>query len=312
MRRFRDILALVPSGPDAAHVIAHAGELASRNGGKLTVFDSVPQLNERRSRLQHRGGDIDMQQLLATSRKAEIEKIVADVGVHAEVAVDTGIPFVVTIQRVIRNEHDLVITAPDGHGTNRGGLRGATTTLHLLRKCPSPVWVDDPLTHARRDVLIAIGPFSGMDSADVLDQQLFELGTSLAKLRDGKVHLVRAWRLEGESLLRSGAHRIDTSEVDALVDFERSAASRAFDSLVIPEAAGDVEIEQHVVEGSAADVIAEVAERTHAGVVVMGTLARAGLPGLIIGNTAERLLSYLDASIIAVKPPGFTSPVKPG
>ena len=72
----------------------------------------------------------------------------------------------------------------------------------------------------------------------------------------------------------------------------------------------DVEIEEHIVEGRASDVIAQVAERTRAGVVVMGTLARAGLPGLIIGNTAERLLSYLDASIIAVKPPGFTSPVK--
>jgi nucleotide-binding universal stress UspA family protein len=41
----------------------------------------------------------------------------------------------------------------------------------------------------------------------------------------------------------------------------------------------------------------------------MGTLARAGLRGLLIGNTAERVLDDLDASVIAVKPPGFVSPL---
>ena len=45
------------------------------------------------------------------------------------------------------------------------------------------------------------------------------------------------------------------------------------------------------------------------GVVVMGTLARSGIRGLLIGNTAERILDDLDASVIAVKPPGFVSPV---
>jgi nucleotide-binding universal stress UspA family protein len=42
----------------------------------------------------------------------------------------------------------------------------------------------------------------------------------------------------------------------------------------------------------------------------MGTVARTGISGLLIGNTAERLLQQLKCSILAIKPEEFTSPVK--
>jgi nucleotide-binding universal stress UspA family protein len=43
--------------------------------------------------------------------------------------------------------------------------------------------------------------------------------------------------------------------------------------------------------------------------VVMGTVARSGIAGLLIGNTAERVLSKLPCSVLAVKPDGFVCPV---
>ena len=45
-------------------------------------------------------------------------------------------------------------------------------------------------------------------------------------------------------------------------------------------------------------------------VLVMGTVARGGLDGLLIGNTAERMLRTLTCSILAVKPDDFVSPVR--
>ena len=41
----------------------------------------------------------------------------------------------------------------------------------------------------------------------------------------------------------------------------------------------------------------------------MGTLARTGVAGLFIGNTAETILEQLTCSVLAIKPPGFVSPV---
>ena len=43
--------------------------------------------------------------------------------------------------------------------------------------------------------------------------------------------------------------------------------------------------------------------------VVMGTAARTGLSRMMLGNTAERLLSHLRCSLMAVKPPGFCCPM---
>ncbi len=45
-----------------------------------------------------------------------------------------------------------------------------------------------------------------------------------------------------------------------------------------------------------------------ADMVVMGTVGRGGIPGLIIGNTAEAILDQLQCSVLAMRPPGFKTP----
>ncbi len=42
--------------------------------------------------------------------------------------------------------------------------------------------------------------------------------------------------------------------------------------------------------------------------MVMRTVRRCGIPGLIIGNTAESALQTNSVSVHAVKPKGFVSP----
>ena len=50
--------------------------------------------------------------------------------------------------------------------------------------------------------------------------------------------------------------------------------------------------------------------RLQADLVVMGTVARTGISGLLIGNTAEAILEQVQCSVLAVKPHGFVSPVR--
>ena len=55
-----------------------------------------------------------------------------------------------------------------------------------------------------------------------------------------------------------------------------------------------------------------MARRLGVGLIVMGTVARTGLSGLFMGNTAEEILRSVDCSVLAVKPEGFVTPVKLG
>jgi nucleotide-binding universal stress UspA family protein len=65
----------------------------------------------------------------------------------------------------------------------------------------------------------------------------------------------------------------------------------------------------HLLKGWARKEIPVLAKQIEADLVVMGTVARTGVPGFIMGNTAETILEQIDCSVLAIKPPGFVTPV---
>ncbi len=65
----------------------------------------------------------------------------------------------------------------------------------------------------------------------------------------------------------------------------------------------------HVGLTSPTQAVLSGVEQLGPSLVVMGTVSRHGIPGRIIGNTAERLLDRLDTSLLVVKPEDFHSPL---
>ena len=252
---------------------------------------------------------MDLQALLEANRREELEQLageVTEISVDVDIASGTG--FVEVIERVSSHGHDLVITAPD-RARRRLGLAGAPTTMHLLRKSPVPVWVNTGGSSLRPDVAVAIGPLDEEAQHDSLNTMLLELASSLAAMRGGSLQVIHAWRLEGESRLRRGRVSPPSDVVDALVAQahreDETGLKLLLDSVPLP----DIPLDIYLQKGDPGEVILRIARETRPGVVVMGTLARTGLPGVIMGNNAERVLGTVDASILAVKPPGFVSPV---
>ena len=70
-----------------------------------------------------------------------------------------------------------------------------------------------------------------------------------------------------------------------------------------------VPVREHLVSGAPSAVILEVVERTQADLLVMGSVSRSGIAGLLLGNTAERLLDRVACSLLTIKPHDFVSPV---
>jgi len=66
---------------------------------------------------------------------------------------------------------------------------------------------------------------------------------------------------------------------------------------------------KHLVKGWPRKEIPALAKAIDTDLVVMGTVARTGVPGFIMGNTAETILNQIDCSVLAIKPPGFQTPV---
>ncbi len=309
MRRFKDILVVAPLGTDAEATVDIAAELAAANDARLTLFDVVATFPSRRRARVNPELSRYLQGVVTEQRELELEELARrTVGSRAGVAVGVGMPFIEIVRRVAQRNHDLVITPPD-QPSGLLGLSRASTTMHLLRKCPVPVWVHRPEVTDRRDVLTAVGPFPD-DEPTSLDRKLVELGSSLADRMGGRLHLVHAWDLEGESLLRYGRAKLPSGEVDELVAEAGAAAEATIVKLLAETGLSDSEISVDVVKGRPVPAIVGKAEAVRPGVAVLGTASRGGIAGLLIGNTAESTLVELDCSVMAVKPDGFISPIE--
>jgi nucleotide-binding universal stress UspA family protein len=70
------------------------------------------------------------------------------------------------------------------------------------------------------------------------------------------------------------------------------------------------DVKTKIVYGDPGEVIPRYAEEQMMDIVVMGSVARVGIPGLLVGNTAEKIVGKIENSVFSIKPDGFVSPVK--
>lgn len=216
-------------------------------------------------------------------------------GVAAESLVVHGKSWVEMIRQVLRENHDLVIVGTRHLSSAKNFLMGSTG-IKLLRKCPCPVWVTQPQPDRR------IGSILVAHDLRPVGDLAMELGYSMAQLHDAQLHVLHAAeypefdymfpaRISAENAAK---YRRDAEQHIAaqLANFDLAQPAQVHLATEPPDFAILEHIERHSIE-----------------LLVMGTVARAGIPGFITGNTAERLLPQIPCSVLAVKPPGFKSPV---
>ena len=183
--------------------------------------------------------------------------------------------------------------------------------LHLFRKCPCPVWVIKPSKRKKHlRILAAVDPSPAEATNAELNALIMDLSTSLASVDQCELHIVHAWSLSNESLLRSGRIRIPKPDIDRMVKEARRTHKEWMNELLAQYDLHNIPSKAHLLKGEPSDIIANFARKTRVDLIVMGTIARTGIPGFFIGNTAEKTLSNGDCSVLAVKPRSFTTPVK--
>ena len=322
MKRFKNILCVVAPGKAAGPALERAVTLAENNQASLTVVDVVERVTAGIG--MPAGGPIsaELQAALVTARAGGLESQVDPY--RARISIETrvliGVPFLELIREVLRNGYDLVIKMPD----TRDWLDRLfdSDDMHLLRKCPCPVWLIKPgAPKAYRRILAAVDvhdayPPPELETRRALNRQILEMAGSLALSDFAELHVVHAWHVIGESAMRGGFVSKPEKEIVAYVELVKQHHEAGLDALM-REVSGNLgqhaldylKPERHLVKGWARKEIPALAKRIEADLVVMGTVARTGIPGFVMGNTAETILNHIDCSVLAIKPPGFLTPV---
>lgn len=214
-----------------------------------------------------------------------------------------GVPFVEIIRLAQRKGYDLVMTGTRGLTPLRRILVGSTAE-RLVRKCPCPVWIVNH-SHERppRSILAPV------DFSDVSGKSL-EWAAFMSGISGGALSVLHVFGYPDERAehLPEASARMDLRLQRQSV---RRAAVKRLDEFVHGYLPQDVTVDQRLALGTPWRMIEVAARRVEADLIVMGSLGRTGIPGLLIGNTAEKVLRHCDRSILAVKPDGFLSPISP-
>lgn len=324
MQRFKNILFVVTHDSDIETTLERAVMLADNNQAELTVVDVIKEIPAN-TKLPGKVLSVrDLQARLVASGQQRLEELILPYSekLTIETKVLVGIPFIAIIREVLEKGHDLVIKSAKNDGEKFSRLFGSED-MHLLRKCPSPVLLmkprDERVYHrilAAVDVDDSYTP-EELEVKHHLNIQTLEMACSLAISEPAELHIAYAWHAPHESFMSSGFMQSSDEEIATYVEKVRTQQQENLDALIgeVSEKIGAdaynyINVREHMIKGSARVIIPALTVELDADLMILGTVARTGIPGLFMGNTAETILNQIDCSVLAIKPPGFVSPVQ--
>jgi len=301
--QFRNVLVYTDGRPECERAVTVGAELAKREGGRLKVLHvaepplRIPELETVMDALE--SGQIE-----------EVERLRAlahGLGVETSGEARIGRPFAEIIRACQQDPCDLVIKVAQGRSRLGWPLLGSTA-LHLVRKCPVPVWLvgERPEAIPRR-IMALLSSDPASDERQVLDRRVLDVAVSLAKLTGAELRVGAAWEAPGERLLR---RRMSEEEIRNYVDGARRHAEEGLGRALEPFHESINPARVHLVRGVPwVELVGLASQR--ADLVVVGTVPPRAGAAFLIREEAEEVINRLDASIVAVKPVGFVSPVAP-
>lgn len=166
----------------------------------------------------------------------------------------------------------------------------------LLRVCPCPIIiVNQNRSWIGRPVLAAVDLGNPDKSHVVLHDALVKVANTLTRVAEGSLHLVSVYpspifsEIHPDSNVPGMTPEIKEIYTSACKTFEEQYPA------LLPE-------NIHLAAGAADIIIPQTAKELDAAVCVIGTVARTGISGVLIGNTVEAILDDLDCDILIIKP----------
>ncbi len=234
-------------------------------------------------------------------RKHAIPKLMDTLDKKLSVAAVKGITIAIEVsdesnllRAIVRCQHDkgfgLIIKEP--HTPSLSDHVFLPDDWKLLRGSRCPVllvnaenyWEDgSPLL-----MCVNANPADGEHQA--LNINVVKAGQLIAKVGKGECNLVTAY----PSIMQNAAAK---DQMPTLLEAQyRTACHKMLTNHELPDK------QLHIDQGPPELLIPQVADKIKAKLVILGTVARSGLQGILLGNTAELVLSRLKTDILILPP----------
>ena len=305
---YQKILVATDFSPCSEAALDQAVWLARNSGAKIVLAHTLPNLRqlvttlpeEARRDFFYRDGDLFDKEVRRES-DAKLQQAIGKLNAREiDITFETllGTPYFEITHAVQQEGFDLVLAGTRGLSKWEQFFVGSTAR-RLVRNCPSSVWIVKDEHRESPKVVLAATDFSDSSLKAVRE------GLRVAQQAPSEFHLLHVIEeLDEELIKRSPQGSPMRKDINDYARLRLESFVRLLET-------DPGRVHLHLSLGTAWQEIARTAQHLGADLVVIGTLGRTGVPRLLLGNTAEKVLETCDSSILTVKPDGFVSPVDP-
>ena len=307
MKRFSNILVATDTRCDSHPILDEAAKIAQENEATLKIVDVVPHL-QWTARLTLKKHE-DVRKAVATDKQAKLNELAArlrDQGINVESKVLWGKTSAEIVREVLRSQHDLVMRVAKGHRSSRKGFFGATSR-QLLRDCPCAVWLATAAENpGYSHVLACIDTSTQHGRETELSNRVFNLASAVTEQQDAEMSVLHAWSMDAGGIPKS---RISPIQLQDMKESRRGHVEGLLDEFLKEHGTSIQADNVHLIKDDPVLAIPAFTKEHGVDLVVIGTMARSGLSGIVIGNTVEQILDDLECSVLAVKRGSFVSSI---
>lgn len=299
MSDFKNILAVVQREEEAAHVLAKAKALTSLNASGAgasvhvvrVVYEGVADLNTKHIQSSH-----DLKNFILSSEESALLDAIEASNVKIDDLESATVWHQKTWQGILDTaqlvDADLIIKAAT-HTDAVGEILRTPDDWNLVRHTPVPVLMSQARpwpTHAT--TLAAVDVFD--DRHRALNERILSVSESLSDCLDGQLHIGCAYPMFEPWMDHfAGINSYKSLREDIESDIRKRIQR-------IAKASGVDAYRAITIEGKVQHAMQSAIERLSANVLVLGTKARTGVEGFVLGNTAEKLLYHINADVLCV------------
>jgi nucleotide-binding universal stress UspA family protein len=313
---WRRLLVYVDDPQQETQLLQQAASLAQHWQAELHLLMVMDQRELNHLARASEQSPAQVEQLARQHLLSVLQPLLQSLSCPAEFSLQCGRPFLEILRYVDRHQIDLVFKATSQHHRWQRGLL-CSLDQHLLRKCPAAVWLQPLSASPDGNNIIASVDFADADSQerdllDDLNQRVLSAAACLAETWTLPLQLIHAWDAPAADVIRYWVD--DPQADDHAARYASSCEQRAKQGLGeladgVQRHHSGLDCREVLRRGDARQVIAEQTQMLNPRVLIMGTVGRSHLAGLLIGNTAEDVLNQVSCAVLALKPSDFVCPI---
>jgi universal stress protein E len=168
---------------------------------------------------------------------------------------------------------------------------------NLLRHCPAPVLlVKSAKPWSNKRILASIDATAHTKSHQLINENILDFSEYLSGQLSTELHIVNSYPMVALAFAM-------VPEVTAPEDLQEYITRQHSDEC--EKYAHKYNINEdyiHIKEGDPDDVLEVITEELNIDLVIIGSIAREGISGVLLGNTAERIINRVQCDILVIKP----------